>query len=82
MWRKLKVLITICIMHYGAFVPASYFRVQCFVDMAEWIKFGTCHGGQYSGGACAADLMLLSPQTFYQGGTVVAHHNVCDTQWS
>lgn len=41
MWRKIKgPVITICIMHLTALLCLIILSiVQCFVDMAEWIKF-------------------------------------------
>ena len=81
MWRKIKgPVITICIMHLTALLCLIILSiVQCFVDMAEWIKFALA--GQYSGGACVRIFaqMLLSPQTFYQGDGRSILDNVCDS---
>ena len=59
---------------YGAFVPYHTFYSTVLCRHGGVDKVCTCHGGQYSGGACVRIFaqMLLSPQTFYQV-TVVAY---------
>ena len=82
MWRKIKgPVITICIMHLTALLCLIILSiVQCFVDMAEWIKFALAMAVN-SGGACVRIFaqMLLSPQTFYQGDGRSILDNVCDS---
>ena len=82
MWRKIKgPVITICIMHLTALLCLIILSiVQCFVDMAEWIKFALSMAVN-SGGACVRIFaqMLLSPQTFYQGDGRSILDNVCDS---
>ena len=82
MWRKIKgPVITICIMHLTALLCLIILSiVQCFVDMAEWIKFALAMAVNIVVGLCADFCsMLLSPQTFYQGDGRSILDNVCDS---
>ena len=66
---------------YGAFVPyhTVYSTGLCRHGGVDTVC--TCHGGQYSSGACVRIFaqMLLSPQTFYQGDGRSRLHNLCDS---
>ena len=83
MWRKIKgPVITICIMHLTALLCLIILSiVQCFVDMAEWIKFALAMAVNIVVGLVCGFLpqMLLSPQTFYQGDGRSILDNVCDS---
>lgn len=83
MWRKIKgPVITICIMHLTALLCLIILSiVQCFVDMAEWIKFALAMAVNIVVGFVCGFFaqMLLSPQTFYQGDGRSILDNVCDS---
>ena len=82
MWRKIKgPVITICIMHLTALLCLIILSiVQCFVDMAEWIKFALAMAVNIVVGLVwIFAQMLLSPQTFYQGDGRSILDNVCDS---
>ena len=82
MWRKIKgPVITICIMHLTALLCLIILSiVQCFVDMAEWIKFALAMAVNIVVGLVRIFAqMLLSPQTFYQGDGRSILDNVCDS---
>ena len=82
MWRKIKgPVITICIMHLTALLCLIILSiVQCFVDMAEWIKFALAMAVNIVVGFVRIFAqMLLSPQTFYQGDGRSILDNVCDS---
>ena len=80
MWRKIKgPVITICIMHLTALLCLIILSiVQCFVDMAEWIKFALAMAVNIVVGLVCG-FLLLSPQTFYQGDGRSILDNVCDS---
>ncbi len=76
MWRKIKgPVITICIMHLTALLCLIILSiVQCFVDMAEWIKFALAMAVNIVVGlVCGFLLKCCFHRRRFIGVTVVAY---------
>lgn len=83
MWRKIKgPVITICIMHLTALLCLIILSiVQCFVDMAEWIKFALAMAVNIVVGLVCGFLLkcCFHRRRFYQGDGRSILDNVCDS---